>query len=124
MNNILSILQAYRAMQFFLEDYYDKTHSNDLGSLLGGMQLFPEGGTFDPAMWNEWQKSVGKNKNLTILDAFDSMQKFLKIYYNYINSDEIKELIDLMNPSKDGIFDRTIWTKWIDATTKSLKNKA
>ena len=118
MNNMLTVLQAYRAMQFFLEDYYNKTLSNDLGSLLGDMQLFPDGGTFDPAVWDEWLNSVGDKKKLTIAESFSAMQGFLNLYCGYINSDEVKALLDMLQPS-----DRIIWSKWKAAVQESLKSK-
>jgi hypothetical protein len=58
MNKKLTELQAFNAMRKFLEGYYERTHSDDLGSLLGDLQLFPEGGTFDPAAWHDWIRSV------------------------------------------------------------------
>jgi hypothetical protein len=58
MNKKLTELQAFNAMRKFLEGYYDRTHSDDLGVLLGELQLFPEGGTFDPAAWYDWIESV------------------------------------------------------------------
>lgn len=54
----LTTLQAFNAMRKFLEDYYARTASDEVGALLGDLQLFPEGGTFDPAAWDDWMKSV------------------------------------------------------------------
>lgn len=116
----LTILQAYNAMQFFLENYYTKTQSDDLGSLLSGMQLFSEGETFDPAMWGEWLRGLEPNKDITILDAFEAMRKFLEDYYSYIESDDIKILLDLLRPSKEGSFDRIVWSQWLNAIQQTL----
>lgn len=123
MHNTLTILQAFKAMQNFLEDYYNKTLSDDLGSLLGGLQLFSDGGTFDPAMWQEWQDAVGSHNNLTVIQAFNSMQRFLKNYCNYVDSAEIKNLINVIEQLPEGGYDRIIWAKWQDSVKQVLKNK-
>ncbi len=54
----LTETQAYAAMFHFLEDFYFRTKSDDVGSLLGSMSLLPDGGTADPAVAGDWQKAV------------------------------------------------------------------
>lgn len=50
--------QAYAAMYLFLEGIYSRTGSDELGALLGGMSLLPDGGTVDPAAWADWQEAI------------------------------------------------------------------
>lgn len=59
-NNKLSLEQSYLAMQLFLEKYYNLTGSDDIGSLLGSMQMSDDGKTMDPAIWDDWLSSVEK----------------------------------------------------------------
>jgi hypothetical protein len=59
-NKQLTDLQAFQAMTKFLENFYNNTASDDVGLLLGGMQLFPEGGTYDPAAWEDWMDSINE----------------------------------------------------------------
>ncbi len=54
----LSDIQALKAMQLFLEGYFERTKSDDIGSLLGDLQLADDGTTFDPAVWDEWLDCV------------------------------------------------------------------
>lgn len=60
----LTIRQAYDAMFCFLENWYQLTKSDDLGALLGGMDLLwldPATGerwTGDPAAWDDWMTCV------------------------------------------------------------------
>jgi len=54
----LTELQAFNAMRRFLEGYYERTNSDDVGSLLGDLQLCQDGGTFDPAAWEDWMDAV------------------------------------------------------------------
>jgi hypothetical protein len=58
MEKKLTEIQAFKAMVKFLEIYYNTTCSDDVGSLLSSMQLFPEGETWDPAIWREWVDSI------------------------------------------------------------------
>lgn len=53
MNN-LTEKQAFLAMIYFLEQYYQQTESDDVGALLGSLQLLEDGMTADPAMWDDW----------------------------------------------------------------------
>ncbi len=50
----LTIEQSYKAMFLFLEYYYQLTHADDIGALLGSMQLLHDGKPADAAMWEEW----------------------------------------------------------------------
>jgi hypothetical protein len=54
----LSSEQAFKAMSLFLERQYERTKSDDIGALLGDLQLAEDGKPFDPAAWDEWLKSV------------------------------------------------------------------
>lgn len=57
--------QAFRAMVIFLEGYYERTNSDDVGSLLSDLQLLEDGGTADPAASEDWKKSVSRALQLT-----------------------------------------------------------
>lgn len=59
----LSIEESYKAMVDFLEKYYKRTHSDDIGSLLSDMMFCQKGVTMDPAAWQDWIASVNKVKN-------------------------------------------------------------
>jgi hypothetical protein len=54
--------EAYLAMFSFLEKQYALTKADDIGALLGGMSLLQDGGTADPAMWEDWEKAITKVK--------------------------------------------------------------
>lgn len=59
----LTVREAFRSMVVFLEGYYDETHSDDVGALLGDMLFHEDGTTFDPAAWLKWIDAVRKVKN-------------------------------------------------------------
>jgi hypothetical protein len=51
---------AYFAMYEFLVDLYQRTQSDDLGSLLGSMSYLADGETADSAIWKDWMRCVTK----------------------------------------------------------------
>lgn len=54
----LSPLDAYRAMTSFLQDYFDRTRSDEIGILLGGLDLNQDGQPMDPGYWHDWMTAV------------------------------------------------------------------
>ena len=58
MNHVLTEREAYETMLLFLEKHYELTGSDDIGALLGALQLFEDNISADPAMWEDWQKCV------------------------------------------------------------------
>lgn len=58
MTDPLSVRQAYLAMFRFLEGYYDRTHADEIGALLGGMAFDEDGQPMDPALWSDWLVAV------------------------------------------------------------------
>ncbi len=51
---------AYQAMYEFLVNLYQRTKSDELGSLLGSMSYLADGETADPAIWKDWMLCVNK----------------------------------------------------------------
>ncbi|MBB5406862.1 hypothetical protein HDG34_000783 [Paraburkholderia sp. HC6.4b] len=51
---------AYLAMYEFLVELYQRTKSDELGSLLGSMSYLADGETADPAVWKDWMRCVTK----------------------------------------------------------------
>lgn len=49
---------AYQAMMAFLEKYYLLTHADEIGGLLGSMQVMEDGKPADPAIWDDWLEAV------------------------------------------------------------------
>lgn len=56
----LTDLQSFKAMVQFLEYYYERTSSDDIGSLLGDLQLLNDCETADPAAWEDWLDSINE----------------------------------------------------------------
>lgn len=61
MKEDLTILEAYRAMYVFLDNYYFQMGQPDeIGALLSDLRLMPDGIPGDPAAWHDWQEAVKK----------------------------------------------------------------
>lgn len=123
-------LRAFNAMTNLLDDNYQKTKSDNVGVLLGGMQQFEDGGTFDPAMWYEWIESIEKVRKLngdelTELEGFKAMKKFLELYYNHISKPyDIRRILKTLEVSSD---DKPInsdaWNLWFKCIKKAIEDE-
>jgi len=51
---------AYKAMFRFLEKYYALTNAEEIGTLLGSMNMaiFQDEKPADPAMWDDWMEAI------------------------------------------------------------------
>ncbi|SDG41812.1 MULTISPECIES: hypothetical protein [unclassified Duganella] len=56
--NMMNDVLAYKAMFKFLDKYYQQTGADDVGALLGSLQLLEDGKPADSAMWDEWRNAV------------------------------------------------------------------
>lgn len=66
--------QAYLAMFSFLEDYYMRTKSDEIGAMLGAMSLASDGKPMDMAYWLEWERAIEK----TISNSVDAEMHLTK----------------------------------------------
>ena len=62
MEEKISIREGFDAMRMFLEEFYNQTQSDDVGSLLGDLQFSSDNNTMDPAAWHDWVECVKKAK--------------------------------------------------------------
>jgi hypothetical protein len=100
MKQKMTSLQAFKAMICFLDDYYHKTLSDDLGSLLGDIQLLEDDtGTWDSAAWSDWDIALEGKKSVTPMEGFKGMFNFLDAYYKRTarSSDDIAFILSGTN---------------------------
>ena len=93
MNRSLTSLQAFYDMQEFLEVYFKKTSSDELGALLSCMQFLEDGQTADPVLWEDWKSILKTTQNITQLQAFEAMAVFLNNYYKNTTSSHVKQIL-------------------------------
>lgn len=68
-------LEAYQKMFRFLEDRYKRLPSDDLGGLLGEMQLATDGLPFDPAIEEEWDSAVDAVQRARAASPIEPLRK-------------------------------------------------
>ena len=66
----LTLDEAYDAVIDYLDAYYEKTKSDDIGSLLSGMVLLSDGRPADNAALDDWNQSVCKIKRIKNVGLF------------------------------------------------------
>ena len=74
MTESLTLKQAYLAMYAFLDAFYDRTKSDDVGWLLGDMSFLMDRRTADSAAWSDWLDAVKK-----ITEENDENYGFLRL---------------------------------------------
>ena len=129
MSNKISTREAFDAMRLFLEEFYNRTDSDDVGSLLGWIQFCDDNTTMDPAAWDDWLSCIMKvskkqkesyiEENLSYVDAFKCMVYFLETYYEQTSSDDVGSLLWELQFLEDGeTVDPRAWDDWLDCVKK------
>lgn len=135
MSKVKTILQVYQAAIAFLDLYYFRYYSDDLGSLLGGMRLFKEEKnwrdspiTWDQFFWDNWihlvEQGINKKdidlKNITVHEGFELLRIFLKNYLNEINSVELQAFYEkIVNVHQK----EQLWNDWVICYDKAVNNE-
>lgn len=93
----MTILQAYRAAYYFLDERYTQSPSNDLCDLVSGMPLLPDDTPADPAFkedWNDAVRSITSKTDMSDAEAFAAMIVFMKNWAALGESGDISALIE------------------------------
>ncbi|HVB73849.1 MAG TPA: hypothetical protein VNE38_09860 [Ktedonobacteraceae bacterium] len=89
----LTVRQAFDAMVQFLEGWYQLTHSEGVGNLLSGLDLAwrdPATGerwTADPALWDDWMRSVQKVLFPDTPENHQRLETLITEQQNYLGKD-------------------------------------
>lgn len=62
MDKLLNSQQAFNCMKCFLEKIYLRTNSDDIGSLLGDLQIMDDD-LLDLAAWQDWLDCIDSTLN-------------------------------------------------------------
>ncbi len=91
----MTLKESYEYMFHKLTRYYETTHNNELGGMLGGFDTSLNGKPFDRAAWHDWLKAVKKvtlNEEVTQDEAFKATLFLLKEYNDH-HGFELSEVI-------------------------------
>ena len=61
-DDTLTKQEAFLAMFAYLEIHFRRFGPGEIGAVLSELSLLPDGGTSDPAAWDDWIKCVQKAK--------------------------------------------------------------
>lgn len=119
----ITVRQAFNAMFYLLDKYYDEKKVDDLGAMLGSMNphLFDGDMPADVATWHEWITIVkkvvsceGEGECLDDSSAFQAMLAFLNYYHREFGL-SIEEVIeDLASNKLDGNNFQKMWQESIE----------
>jgi len=126
MKKKITIKQAFFAMKNYLDDFYFKTHSDDVGAFLGACNWFEDGGTFDPAMWDDWVKIAKENygEEFSLVDGFNIMKKFLQNFYDLAPFNDFKKILSTLCLSPDNKpINSDAWSLWLKCIDKALEDE-
>jgi len=137
---VLTIDEAYDAMVDYLDKYYDRTNSADIGDCVSDLLLWADGKSFDAAVQEDWKESVDKilkqnsaqskqvnnsqeqAKILTLHEAYNAMIGYLEGFCERTNSNEIRTLLDDMHLLINGISTNpAAFIEWKESVDKILK---
>ncbi len=117
-----TLADAYDITIFFLEKYWNKTKSDDAGSLLGSMMLMADDRPFDRAIWSDWFEALSTVKpneqlnlettQLTIEEAYFTMIAFLEIYCRLGAEDDFVTFVKSLKAKTSTI---VTWQDWLDS---------
>ncbi len=91
MQKKLSKLQTYNVMLHFLEIFWLRNKSDDIGDILSDSEFFWDGRTTaDPGSWFTWKQALAltmqqdqtlrKENRLNLFQAFHAMLNYIKVY--------------------------------------------
>ena len=121
MNIILNPLQAFNAMTQFLDTYYKKNLSDDLGVLLSSMEFLEDNETVDAATWDDWINILGENETLTELQAYNAMAKYLALYADLMDSAELRNILDKIELADNHLLSNDTWDSWLSCVNNTVK---
>lgn len=122
----ITIKEAYYAMFYLLDKYYDEKQNDDLGAILGSMNptIFSDDMPADAALWSEWIAIVKKivsceraDECLDTNQAFQAMVAFLS-YYKKEFGVRIEEVIEDLTSNK--LNSRDLGAMWQESIKQAL----
>lgn len=111
-------------MFHFLDKIYFKTYLDDLGSILGSMNInLADGKPMDLAMLDDWEDAINSINasrfNLSSSDCYTAMILFLKEASKRNNSKDLQELAeDLETKNTTNRFGVDIYNDWMNEVKK------
>jgi hypothetical protein len=80
-----SLKESYEFMFNLLNEYYQITHEDDVGSLLGELntKFFNDGKPVDPAAWDDWRVAVSQVTNESKISESQTVKALVALLTEY-----------------------------------------
>lgn len=125
--------QAFKAMFFFLDHYWERCPLEYLGGILGELNITDNGTTMDTAAGIEWleclEKAIQepltneKMKAITINEAFDAMCLLLQQYSKEIKTEDFNIVLKDLQEYKEKGEDSKIGNEWLECVKQAIADK-
>ena len=117
MENKLTRLQAYKVMYNFLDEYYFKTKSDDIGALLSGLSLLQDDEPVETVFWDIWARPICNKDPEELLTPLQALELAIHLLDDHdmrsafddtlITSNILKQT--LANPAPSS----SLWNDWL-----------
>jgi len=131
---------VHNAMIYFLYGYEKRRYGyGTLQEILRELSPLSEGGTSNPAVWEEWKRCVNKSlegiletepsgeagyRTYTKFQAFNAMVNFFIDYYKRTLSGDLRILMEIIYSLSESSTDQAAWTDWDNAAKRALQKQA
>lgn len=116
----ITTLQAYHAMDYFLDDFHKKYRSSVIGGLLGSMSILEDGLPVDQALWGDWLKALETEQSVTEREAYDAMIRFISDPYPEFQ--DAQYLNQLLKDIKEENYNGFYWKFWKQCVEKAIEH--
>lgn len=119
----MNLIEAYRVMLAFLNAFYRKNQSDELGALLGSMSLLKDGIPADSAYAKDWYNAVSRvigtseDAVLSSETAYLAMVTFLRNWCEIGSDGTLSELCLNLEKLNSGN------SRWLDAVNSVMNEK-
>ncbi len=128
----LNAEESFKAMYFFLDNYYQQKYFDYLGGVLGELSISQDGRTMDPAAGLDWLECLeeavkeplteARKKKITIDEAYDAMYRLIARFIDQTIEPERIEFLKYLGKYKEKGVDSEIGKKWLVAVDKAKTN--
>jgi hypothetical protein len=122
----MTISEGYKIVFEFLDTIYFRTHPDDLGGILGSMQLDEDDRPMDDAMSEDWLEAVRmitNDEKLSVEQVYDAMIGFLKGVSTRNSLKELQELAgDLETRNRQNKFQINMESDCPEAVERGMRS--
>ncbi len=128
----LTAEEAFKAMFFFLDKFFEKNETESLAIILGELDIADDGTTRDTAAGIEWLECLKetvkepltelRRKNVTIDEAYDAMYRLISRFSEQMgHPEDLVNLINYLEKYKKKKTNNKV-NKWLTSVDAAIKD--